>query len=85
MLDLSAAFDTVDHLILLKWLECEVGFGGTALKWFQSVIKDRNFFVNLTNVSSSVVPLKYGLPQGSILSPMMFSLYVWGLFLILRS
>ncbi len=44
MLDLSAAFDTVVHSILLKWLECEVGFGGSALKCFHSYIKDRTCF-----------------------------------------
>lgn len=76
MLDLSAAFDTVDHSILLKRLECEVGFRGSALKWFHSYLKDRTFSVNFANVSSSVVPLKYGLPQGSILSPILFSLYM---------
>lgn len=45
------------------------------LKWFQSHIKNRSFFVNLSNVSSSMAPLNYGLPQGSILSPILFSLF----------
>jgi len=73
-LDLSAAFDTVDHSILLKRLECEVGIHGRA--WFHSYLQDRTFCVNFANVSSSAVTLKYGLPQGSILSPTLFALYM---------
>lgn len=76
MLDLSAVFDTVDHSILLKHLECDVGIKGTALKRCHSYLHDRTFFVNFANTSSSVAPLKYGLPQGSILGPTLFSLYM---------
>jgi len=60
-LDLSAAFDTVDHSILLKRLECEVGIHGRA--WFHSYLQDRTFCVNFANVSSSAVTLNMASPK----------------------
>lgn len=75
MLDLRAAFDTVDHSILLDCMECEFSIRGKALKWFQSYLQDRAFSVSFANTTSSVVPLKYGLRQGYNLGPMLVSLY----------
>lgn len=76
LLDLSAAFDTIDHDILLKRLECMVGIHGTTLQWFSSYLKERTFSVNMANFSSASSHLKCGVPQGSILGPLLFSLYM---------
>ncbi len=84
LLDLLAAFDTVDHSTLLSRLESWVGLKATVLNWFQSYLSDRKFLVKLGNFTSSPAPLSCGLPQGSILSPSLFSLYMLPLGSILR-
>ncbi len=57
-------------------LDDHVGIQGLALEWFSSYLKDRTFSVSLGNYSSSVAPLMCGVPQGSILGPVFFSLYM---------
>ncbi len=84
LLDLSAAFDTVDHTLLLSRLESWVGLKDNVLKWFQSYLFDRKFLVKLGNFTSSPAPLTCGLPQGSILASSLFSLYMLPLGSILR-
>ncbi len=76
LLDLSAAFDTVDHSILISHLEHCVGFGGSVLKWFRSYLNNRTFSVCVDGCSSSKSGLTCGVPQGSILAPILFSLYM---------
>uniref|UniRef100_A0A8C8DHB1 Reverse transcriptase domain-containing protein n=1 Tax=Oryzias sinensis TaxID=183150 RepID=A0A8C8DHB1_9TELE len=74
LLDLSAAFDTVDHQILIDRLRSRVGLSGTALNWFHSYLTDRHFFVSMDTRSSGVHEIGCGVPQGSILGPMLFNL-----------
>ena len=84
LLDLSAAFDTVDHLILLDRLENLVGIRGQALSWFRSYLTDRYQFVNFNNLNSHQSRVRYGVPQGSVLGPLLFSLYMLPLGQIIR-
>ena len=75
LLDLSAAFDTIDHQVLLERLFSGFGIGGVALNWFASYLNDRQQRVKLLDVLSGPVSLKYGVPQGSVLGPILFTLY----------
>uniref|UniRef100_A0A8C6M722 Reverse transcriptase domain-containing protein n=1 Tax=Nothobranchius furzeri TaxID=105023 RepID=A0A8C6M722_NOTFU len=84
LLDLTAAFDTVDHAVLFSRLEHWVGISGTALEWFRSYLAGRTFCVSLGDYVSSSAPLLCGVPQGSVLGPLLFSLYLLPLGSILR-
>jgi hypothetical protein len=75
LLDLSAAFDTVDHEILLKTLSSHFGISGTALSWFQSYLSGRTQKVVIGECESTPVNLIHGVPQGSVLGPVLFVMY----------
>ena len=73
--DLRKAFDTVSHPILLKKMS-KLGIRGTTLQWFKSYLSGRKQFVYLNGVSSSMLEIILGVPQGSILGPLLFLLYI---------
>jgi len=75
LLDQSAAFDTVDHRILLNRLERKYGIRNGALQWFHSYLENRSQVVVLDGSYSEKADLQYGVPQGSILGPVLFTLY----------
>ena len=85
LLDLSAAFDTVDHRILLDRLQFDFGISGSALNWIESYLSNRTQRIYIDGVLSSNFNLKFGVPQGSCLGPLLFSLYASKLFKIVES
>ena len=74
-LDLSAAFDSLDHNILIDILDRHFNISDLALSWFRSYLSQRSQFVKIDNFSSSLTSLNSGVPQGSVLGPILFSLY----------
>ncbi len=84
LLYLSAAFDTFDHNILLERLENCVRFSGMVLKWFRSYLEGRSFHVSIGEHKSKWTSMTCGVPQGSILAPLLFSLYMLPISQIMR-
>ena len=75
LLDLSAAFDTIDHSILLDRLSITFGLSGTIMDWFGSYLRDRTQCVVVKGKPSDLFNLECGVPQGSVLGPILYTLY----------
>ena len=76
LLDLSAAFDTVDHAVLVNRLSSWAGISGTALRWITNYLAGRKQRVLVDNHISDTADVQFGVPQGSVLGPVLFSLYM---------
>ena len=75
LLDLSAAFDTIDHSTLLSRLQTWFGVTGSVLDWFSSYLQERYQSIKIGSTLSEACRLLFGVPQGSVLGPLLFSLY----------
>ena len=80
---MSAAFDTIDHNILLHRLSHYFGINNSVLSWFRSYLKNRSRCVDVNNNISRLFQLFSGVPQGSVLAPKLFTLYIKPLTIII--
>ena len=79
IVDLSAAFDTVDHRVLLNILQYKYHISGVALAWIKSFLSGRSQRVKIGESRSASMVITFGVPQGSILGPLLFNLYCAGI------
>ena len=85
LLDLSAAFDTVDHAILLQRMSSKFGIKGDALNWFRAYLSERSQVVYINGTTSDSYDVSCGVPQGSVLGPFLYLIYTSPIGDILRS
>ena len=85
LLDFSSAIDTIDHPILVHRLHTDFGFTDTVLQWFSSYLTDRTHYVSLSNHCSAFAPVHSGVPQGSVLGCIPFTMHINSLSAIIDS
>lgn len=85
LLDLSAAFDTVDHTKLLHILRYEIGLCGKVLVWFKNFLVGRSQRIRINGFESEEIIIKFGVPQGSVLGPILFNIYIRSLYLSVQN
>ena len=85
LVDFSSAFDTIDHPILVHRLHTDFGFTDTVLQRFSSYLTDCTHYVSLSNHCSAFAPVHSGVLQGSVLGPMLFTMYIKPLSAIIDS
>ena len=83
-IDLSAAFDTIDHDVLLSRMESTLGIIGPALEWFRSYLGDRTLRVLIDDSFSTSQEILWSVPQGSVLGPLLFLIYLLPLGILIR-
>ena len=76
LLDFSSAFDTIDHPILVHHLHTDFEITDAVLQWFSSYLTDRTHYVSSSDHCSAFAPVHPGVPQGSVLDPMLFTMYI---------
>ena len=83
--DFSSAFNTIDHSILVHHLHTDYVFTDTVLQWFSSYLTDRTHYISLSNHCSVFAPVHSGVPQGAVLGPILFTMYIKALSAIIDS
>ena len=84
-LDITAAFDAVNHLILYRRIESDFGVAGMELSWLRSFVSYQSQYVAVGSVRSETCALSSGVPQGSVLGPLLFVMYVSEIDAVIRS
>ena len=85
LLDFSSAFDTIDHPILVHRLHADFGFNDFVLKYFSTYLTDRTHYVSLSNHCNAFAPVHSGVPRGSVLGPILFTMNIKPLSAIIES
>ena len=85
LLDFSSAFDTIDHPFLVHRLHADFGFTDAVLQWFSSYLTDRTYYVSPSNHCFAFVPVHSDVPRGSVLGPILFTMYIKPLSAIIDS
>ena len=85
LIDFSSAFDTIDHPIIVQRLHTDFGFTDAVLQWFSSYLTNRTHYISLSNHCSDFTHVHSGVPQGSVLGPILFAMYIKPLSAIIDS